>query len=61
MQYWPMIHVGDEREKSDADFIFTKATEPKEQHIYPGFGHGIGLLRSTDAQNDILLFLKRML
>lgn len=53
--------ASDEREKSDADFIFTKATEPKEQHTYPGFGHGIGLLRSTDAQNDILLFLKRML
>ncbi len=53
--------ASDEREKSDADFIFMKATDPKEQHVYPGFGHGIGLLRSDQAQNDILSFLKRML
>lgn len=53
--------ASDEREKGDADFIFTKVSEPKEQHTYPGFGHGIGLLRSSEAQNDILLFLKRML
>jgi len=53
--------ASDEREKSDADFIFAKSGEPKEQHVYPGFGHGIGLLRSDRAQNDILSFLKRLL
>lgn len=52
--------ASDEREKDDADFIYAKAADPKEQHIYPGFGHGIGLLRSEEAQNDILLFLERM-
>lgn len=53
--------ASDEREKSDADAVFSKAVEPKEQRVYPGFGHGIGLLRSVEAQNDILSFLKRML
>lgn len=53
--------ASDEREKSDADFIFAKSAEPKEQKIYPKFGHGVGLLRSSEAQNDILLFLKQML
>lgn len=51
--------ASDEHEKKDADFIFAKAAEPKEQHVYPGFGHGIGLLKSSEAQSDILLFLKR--
>jgi len=53
--------ASDEREKSDADFIFGKAVKPKEQHEYPGFGHGIGLLRSDKAQNDILFFLRGLL
>lgn len=52
--------ASDEQEKSDADFIFAKATNPKEQHTYPGFGHGIGLLRSSEAQNDIISFLRLM-
>lgn len=53
--------ASDEREKSDADFIFAKATNPKEQHTYPGFGHGIGLLRSSEAQDDIISFLRLIL
>lgn len=53
--------ASDEREKPDADFIFGKAADPKEQHVYPGFGHGIGLLRNSEAQNDIVSFLERLL
>lgn len=56
-----ILIASDEREKRDADAIFAKSGEPKEQRVYPGFGHGVGLLRSEEAQKDIISFLGRML
>lgn len=53
--------ASDEREKRDSDAIFLKSAKPKEQKVYPGFGHGIDILRSDEAQNDIISFLERML
>lgn len=51
--------ASDENEKGDADFIFSRSGEPKEQHVYPGFGHGRTLLTSSQARQDIMDFIKR--
>jgi len=53
-----ILIASDEREKSDADFIFNLAHDPKEEKTYPGFGHGVLLLRSAQARSDILAFLR---
>lgn len=53
--------VSDEREKSDADFIFSLVGGKKEQKVYPGFGHGIGVLRSAEARRNIIFFLNSIL
>lgn len=53
--------ASDEREKADADFIYSKSFEPKEQKVYLGFGHGKSLLNSEQATKDILDFLKKIL
>lgn len=53
--------ASDDREKTDADFIFNLSHDPKEEKAYPGFGHGVQLLNSADARADILTFLKKYL
>lgn len=56
-----ILIASDEREKSDADFMFNLTRDPKEEKTYPGFGHGVSLLQSADARNDILAFLRARL
>ncbi len=53
-----ILIASDENEKQDAEFIYNNSKMPKLQKTYPGFGHGVGILNSTDAQKDILDFLK---
>lgn len=53
-----ILIASDEREKSDADFIFNLSHDPKVEKTYPGFGHGVRLLGSPDARRDIIVFLK---
>lgn len=53
--------ASDEKEKADADFVFSLSKEIKQQKVYPGFGHGVVLLKSKEARRDILDFLKKIL
>ncbi len=56
-----VLVMSNEGEWAEANIIFDKARDPKEQKMYPGFGHGVELLRSYDARADILRFLANML
>jgi len=56
-----ILIASDQNEKADATFIFNNASEIKQQKTYPNYGHGVSLLKSKQAQIDILDFLNALL
>lgn len=56
-----ILVASDEKEKADADVIFARSAEVKSQKTYPGFGHGVSILASDQAVQDILSFLQKFL
>lgn len=56
-----ILVASDDKEKATSDAVYAVTKEVRERKVYAGAGHGVELLKSVDAVNDILNFLARFL
>jgi len=52
-----VLIVSSDRDKTAADFFSSRASDPKEQYVYNGYGRGVNLLKANDVMSDTLVFL----